>query len=254
MSGSVDVIATGVPPIVQLWSASAGSGRAVKAIGALGSLPFLLITTNPNVRTIADFGERDRVAVPAAKVGLQATLLQMQCAKLFGPANFNKLDHLTISMAHPDALAALLSGGRGSITAHFGQSPFQEAELKDLRVHTVLTSQDILGGAASLASTAAFRDTNPVLSKAVFAALEDAIGTINSDKSMAAELYVAQAQSKDDPKAIKNIISAPQVAYSLLPNGIMKFADFMYQTGRSKRQLEKWSDLFFPEIHDRPGS
>jgi NitT/TauT family transport system substrate-binding protein len=43
LSGSVDVIATGVPPIIQIWSASSGSGSAVKAIGALGSLPFLLI-------------------------------------------------------------------------------------------------------------------------------------------------------------------------------------------------------------------
>jgi sulfonate transport system substrate-binding protein len=181
----------------------------------------------------------------------------MQCAKLFGPANFGKLDHLTVSMAHPDALAALLSGSRGSITAHFGQSPFQEEELKDFRVNTVLTSQDVLGGPASselLASTAAFRDSNPVLYKAVIAALEEAISTINSDKSKAAQIYVAKAQSKDDPKAIEKIISAPQVAYSFVPNGIMKYAEFMYQIGRTKRRQEKWSDLFFPEIHDRPGS
>jgi hypothetical protein len=47
---------------------------------------------------------------------------------------------------------------------------------------------------------------------------------------------------------------APQVAYSFVPNGIMEYAAFMYQIGRTKRRPEKWSDLFFPEIHDRPGS
>jgi NitT/TauT family transport system substrate-binding protein len=257
LSGSVDVVATGVPPIIQIWSASSGGGSAVKAIGALGSLPFLLNTANPNVRTISDFNEQDRIAVPAAKVGLQATLLQMQCAKLFGLANFAKLDHLTISMAHPDALAALLSGSRGSITAHFGQSPFQEEELKNAKVHTVLTSHDVLDGPATselLATTVAFRDANPILYKAIFASLDETIRTINSDKRKAAQIYVEEAQSKDAADVIEKIISAPQVEYSVVPNGIMKYADFMHKVGRIKRRPEKWSDLFFPEIHDRPGS
>jgi NitT/TauT family transport system substrate-binding protein len=86
LSGSVDVAAGGTPTIMQIWSA-----------------------------TIRDFTEQDRIAVPAAKVGLQATLLPMECAKLFGEANFAKLDYLTVTMPHPGALAALLSGSRGSI-------------------------------------------------------------------------------------------------------------------------------------------
>jgi NitT/TauT family transport system substrate-binding protein len=257
LSGSVDVGASGTTTIIQLWSASAGGGRAVKAIGALGSLPFLLNTTNANVKTISDFTEQDRIAVPAAKVGLQATLLQMESAKLFGEANFAKLDYLTITMSHHDALAALLSGSRGSITAHFGQSPFQDEELKNSKVHTVLTSHDVLGGSASsvlLASTAAFRDANPVLYKAVFAALEETITIINGDKRKAAQIYVEEEQAKDAPDVIERIISAPQVEFSVVPNGTMKYADFMHKVGRIKRWPEKWSDLFFPEIHDRPGS
>src|SRR5262245_19900869 len=109
LSGSVDVAASGTPTMIQVWSASAGTPGAIKAIGALGSLPFLLNTTNPSVKSIRDFTEQDRIAVPAAKVGLQATLLQMECAKLFGEANYAKLDHLTVTLANPDALSGLLS-------------------------------------------------------------------------------------------------------------------------------------------------
>ena len=257
LSGSVDVIATGVPPIIQLWSATYGGASAVKAIGALTAAPFLLNTTNPIVKTISDFTEEDRIAVPAAKVGLQATLLQMECAKQFGEANYTKLDHLTVSMAHPDALASMLSGGRGSITAHFGQSPFQDQELKNPKVHTVLTSHDVLGGPASselLAATAAFRDANPILYKALFAALEETIRTINSDKARAARIYVEEARAKITPEAIEAIISTPGFDYSAVPKGVMQYADFLYKIKRIKRRPDKWSDLFFPEIHDRPGS
>jgi hypothetical protein len=74
---------------------------------------------------------------------------------------------LTVTMAHPDALASLLSGYSGSITAHFGQSPSQDEELKNSKVRTVLTSHEVLGGTATselLATTVAFHDANPVLS------------------------------------------------------------------------------------------
>jgi hypothetical protein len=34
----------------------------------------------------------------------------------------------------------------------------------------------------------------------------------------------------------------------------MKYADFIHKVGRIKQQPELSSDLFFPEIHNRPGS
>ena len=34
----------------------------------------------------------------------------------------------------------------------------------------------------------------------------------------------------------------------------MKYADFMHRVGTIKKQPESWQELFFPEIHDRPGS
>ena len=149
--------------------------------------------------TIRDFTEHDRIAVPAVKVSLQATLLQMASAKAFGEAQYTKLDTLTVSMAHPDALTALLSGGRGAITAHFGQSPFQDEELQHPNVHTVLTSYDVLGGTATgevVVTTTAFHDADPTLYRAVLAAIEETIRTVNADKRRSAQLYVEELQAK----------------------------------------------------------
>jgi len=257
LSGSVDVAMIGTAPMIQIWNATAATRNAVKGVSATGALPFLLNTTNPKVVTIKDFTDQDRIAVPAIKISVQAVLLQMASAKAFGEANYAKLDPLTVSMAHPDALAALISGGRGSINAHFGQSPFQDEELAHPNVHTVLTSHDVLGGPASgevFITTSAFHDANPTLYRAVLAAIEETIRVVNDDKRRAAQIYVAQTQAKQPAELIERIISGPEVEYSVVPKGTMHFADFLHKTGRIKRRPTSWSDLFFPEIHDRAGS
>jgi NitT/TauT family transport system substrate-binding protein len=124
-------------------------------------------------------------------------------------------------------------------------------------VRTVLSSHEVLGGAASgevVVATAAFRDRNPVLYKAVLAALEESISTINADKRRSAEIYVAETHAKEPVDLIFSIISRPQVEYSVVPKAVMRYADFLYKRGRIKRQPANWSNMFFPEIHDRPGS
>src|SRR2546430_2091073 len=78
---------------------------------AVGSGSLYLNTRNPKVKTLADFTEQDRIAVPGIKTSFAAVVLQMAAAKTFGMANYAKLDPLTVGVPHPDALAAMLSGG-----------------------------------------------------------------------------------------------------------------------------------------------
>ena len=52
----------------------------------------------------------------------------MAAEKAFGEGQANKLDALTVSMGHPDAAAALASGG--DIGSHFSSAPFQYRQLK----------------------------------------------------------------------------------------------------------------------------
>src|SRR5205085_11052770 len=138
--------------------------------------PNFLNTRNPAIKAITDFTDKDRIALPAVKVAFQALALQMAAAKQWGPANFTKLDHLTVSMAHPDGMAALLSGG-GEITSHYTSAPFQYRELAQPGIHKVLDSYQALGGAYTfnvVSTTAKFRAANPKLYAAFLAALGDA--------------------------------------------------------------------------------
>ena len=110
LSNSTDIVAGGVPGLITLWDKTQGSSLEIKGICALSSQPFLLNTANPDVKSIKDFSERDRIAVPSIKVSVQAVVLQMAVAAAFGEANYAKLDPLTVSMSPPDATIAMLSG------------------------------------------------------------------------------------------------------------------------------------------------
>ncbi|WP_243375257.1 ABC transporter substrate-binding protein [Geotalea sp. SG265] len=253
LSGSVDYISSGVAPLVVLWGKSNG---AVKGVSALISTPNLLNTNNPAVKSIRDFTDRDRIALPTAKVSIQAIILQMAAAKEFGQGNYAKLDKLTVTMKHPDGMAALLSG-KSEITGHLTSPPFMFQELDNKRVRTVLNSYDVLGGPHTfnvITTTKRFHDNNPKTYAAVFAALEEAIAYINKNKRAAAELYKKASKSKESLDDLIREINQPTVAYTTTPSNVGKFADFMYRTGTIKVKAKSWKDLFFSNVHGTKGS
>ena len=256
ISGNLDFAAVGVPPLVVLWARTDGD-RSIRGVAALNSYPMYLNTTNPQVKSIADFSERDRIAVPAVKVSAQAIALQMAAAKAFGDSNFHKLDALTVAMNHPDAVAALLARSAG-VNSHFTNQPFSARELKDPKIHTVVNSFQIYGGPATAVvavATGTFRKSNPVLYKAFYAALQEATRFINDDKQRAAELYLKvsadKSMSKDELVAI---LRDPEFAYTVTPNNILQTAAFMGRVGSIKRTPASWKDLFFSEAHELGGS
>ncbi len=108
LSGQIQFAAGGVPPLVLLWSKTEGTAMAVKGVAAMNSMPLLMNTSNPKVRTLADFTDRDKIALPAVKVSVQAMFLQMAAEKELGAARRNDLDQLTVTLSHPDGMAALL--------------------------------------------------------------------------------------------------------------------------------------------------
>ena len=132
ISGNVDIGSGGVPGLLTLWARTKGTPQEVRGISALSSQPFLLNTRDPNIKSVKDFKDTDRIAVPAVKSSVQALTLQIAAAKLYGDKKFDKLDPLTVSMTPPDATIALMKGG-AQITAAFSVPPFQYMQLEDTR-------------------------------------------------------------------------------------------------------------------------
>jgi NitT/TauT family transport system substrate-binding protein len=255
LSNSLQFASGGVGPLLTLWSRTKGN-LDVKAVGAINSMPLYLNTRNPNVKSLKDFTEKDKIALPAVKVSIQAVTLQMAAEKEFGPGQQNRLDPLTVSMSHPDAQTALLSGA-GEISAHFSSPPFQYQQLEKPGIRTVLNSYDVLGGPATFNvvwTSSKFRNENPKLYDAFVKAMEEATAIINRDKKAAAETYLRLSKDKDTVADIQKMLNDPNIVYTQTPQSIMKYADFMSKVGAIKVKPDTWKDLFFPNVHNLPGS
>ena len=255
LSNSLQFASGGVGPLVTLWAKTRGN-LDVKAVSAINSMPLYLTTRNPDVKTLKDFSSKDKIALPAVKVSIQAVTLQMAAEQVFGEGQQYKLDSLTVSMAHPDAQAALLSG-KSEITAHFSSPPFQYQQLEHPEIHRVLNSYDVLGGPATFNTvwtTSKFRTENPKLYAAFVAALDEATATINKDKRAAAQTYLRLSKDKSSVESIEKMLNDPEIVYTTTPQNVMKYVDFMYKVGSIKVKADSWRDLFFQNIHAAPGS
>jgi len=160
-------------------------------------------------------------------------------------------------MTHPDGVVALISGS-GAISAHFTSPPFHQREIEDPRVHTIMTSDDVMGGSTTftmMSTTAAFREKNPKAFAAVLAAIDDANAMIIKDNKMAAELLVASGGGAGvSADKVEIILRTPEMKFTKVPENTLKYAEFMHSIGSLKNRPASWKDLFFPEIHGAPGS
>ena len=75
-TGLLDIATGGVAPLVSVWDKTR-LGAEVKGLMALCSMPMYLNTVRPGVRTLGDFTQADRIALPATRVSGQAIILQM---------------------------------------------------------------------------------------------------------------------------------------------------------------------------------
>jgi len=247
ISGAIHFAAQGAPSLITLWDKTHGQ---IKGVSALTTYPLYLVTRNPEVKTIKDFTDKDKIAVPSVKISTQAIMLQMAAAKAFGQENFTKLDPLTVSLSHPDATLAFINNTAG-VNAHFSTSPFYEQEIKLPGAHLITTSYEILGGPATalvLTTSTRFREENPKAYKATFEALSEAIDIVNRDKHAAAELYREVAHdTKTTADEIVVMISDRNYAFTLVPQKVFATAQFMAKIGSIKNAPKAVGDLFFPE-------
>ncbi|MDR2081844.1 MAG: ABC transporter substrate-binding protein [Campylobacteraceae bacterium] len=249
LSGSVDIISGGNAPFIRLWDKTKGK---VKALAALDQSPLVLNSANPKVKTLRDLSDRDKIALPAVKVSIQSLVFQIAVAKEFGAENFDKFDHLTVTLKHPDALIALTSG-KSEITGHLAPEPFLTIEQQNPNIHEVFNSYDVFGGRHTtnvISTTEEFYKNNPKLSQAIIDALNEADTWIAANKKEAAQLYLNAAKSKEPLEILVQILNKPEISYQTkpLPN-ITVFSDFLFNTGAIKTKPKDWKELFFDKLH-----
>ena len=254
LSGAADFTAAGPPAFLTLWDRTTTSLK-IKGVAAMTSMPMYLNTNVASLTKLEDLTEKDKIAVTSIKVSIPALVMQMYAKSKYGPAQATRFDRYTVTMTHPDGVIALLSG---SISAHFTSPPFHQRERKDPKVHTIMISDDILGGSTTftmLSTTTKFREQNPQVYKAVLQALEEANQRIVADRNAAAELFLSTTTQKGfSVKEIVDVLKEGSSKFTTTPENIMKYANFMNEIGSIRNKPATWKDLFFPEIQSLPGS
>lgn len=253
LSGNLDVASTGIPSFLALWAK--GKGRfAVRGLASYGTIRIALVSRNPNVRTIADFTDKDRIATPGVKTSVQSIFLAMAAEKQFGPEQRDRFDAITVTRGHPDAMAALL--GNTEINAHFSVPPYLQLELKRPDIHIVTTSEEITGGAVSNGTTyltTRFAVENPRTVAALYEALRRSVALINADPRRAAHAYLAVSGERTPVEEIEAMIKLPGTTWDVAPHGTLVMARFLKRAGMIAAEPADWKELYLPLVHGEPG-
>jgi NitT/TauT family transport system substrate-binding protein len=256
LSDSVDIVGGSPNGMYALWAKTFGTPREVRAISALVTLPYVVTTTDPDIRTIADLGKCKKIPVPSVKVSSPAVTIQMAAAKLYGVKEFDRFDSLTVNMSPADATVALLSGA-GEINCSVALPPFMQRQLEDPRVHIVTSSFEMSGGPTTYTvayTSKKFHDQNPKLYQAVYDALAEATERVASDIRTASAYWIEDSDSKLSIDFVAAAGSGKDVKWTMTPETTMKQAEFMFEVGTIKRKPNSWKDYFFPEAYGLPGS
>lgn len=251
LAGALDIAGTSIPGFLTLWSKGRGTRSEVVGVSGLSTCALVLNTNRPYIHSLADFKPDDKIAVPSVKSSLQAVVLQMASAKEFGDAQWARMDPNTVTMQHPVAVAALLSG-KTEIAAHFASPPFTLVEEKAPNVHAVLRSPDVVGTITLDMVFAAkrFADANKAHIQAFLAAQRAANALIARDPEKATALFLQNSSTKVDPESILGVLRDKATRFETAPQGFMRYVDFMQRAGTIRAAPKEWKEAFVPQLEE----
>jgi len=256
LSGAAHFAPAGPPAFITIWDRTRANMK-VMGVACMTSIPMYLNTKAPHLKSLKDLTPADKIALTAVKVSIPSIVMQMQALREFGKADYAHYDPYTVSLTHPDGVIALLSG-KSEVTAHFTSPPFHQRERHDPAVHTITTTNAIMGAPSTftmLYAPTKFHDENPKAYAAVLKALQGAIDFINADKRAAADVFLQSEEGRGWKLAdLMEVLNDPDVRFTTAPESLMTYANFMGDVGSIKQKPAKWQDMFFPEIHGVQGN
>src|SRR3954453_21354969 len=258
LSRNAHVGVGGNVPLFTLWDKSTGPQK-VRGIMSFSRGNMFLLTVDPQIESMRDFKDTDRIAMTDVRSTTYSMVIQMAAAQEYGWEQRDKFDRNTVAMGNNEALAAMLSG-RMEVKSHMTILPHSTMELNSGKVRILLNSKDLLGEPyTTVASftTARFKQENPVTYQAVVAGLQEAIDFINTDTAEAADIYLKNEKftgSRDELVQMLQGKTADELSFNSTPNTTKLFTDFMYNSGTLKNRPANWKDLWFENTWDKPGS
>lgn len=256
-SRAVDIGPYGVAPLLQAWDkgAAANAGRRqIVAVSGLTTLPLALLSDRASLRAFADLRPADRIAVPTPSAP-QTFFLQMEAEKAFG--QYDRLSAAVVAMPHAAAIAALFAGDR-SPDAYFSSPPYTQIALKDGKIHQILSSEQVVGGKASLlvlGASRAYVARHRQVAQIVAQAIDDAAALISKDPSRAARIFLTHEPSKALKAAdVEAVLRQNKDEFGSAVAGVGAFAAFMARHGALRHAPKSWKDVVAPALLRSPST
>jgi NitT/TauT family transport system substrate-binding protein len=247
-SGAIDMGPFGTAPLLAAWGEAKDKPQQILAVSGITTMPLVLLSNQPKVRTIVDFKSTDRIAMPSLTAP-QMYVLEMQSAKVFG--EYDRLSGQVVALSPADAIGALVAGS-GPVTAYFSSPPFTQLALEDAGIHAVLSSSDVMNGKASFLIMGASRryiEAHRQIPQVVDQAMEDAARIIHDDPRRATQIYLTHEPSKAfDAAAIEAVLKEIKDEFGSAVYGVQVFADFMARHGELRTPPGSWKDIVAPAL------
>jgi NitT/TauT family transport system substrate-binding protein len=240
LSNQVEVGFMAIPPFL----IGLDKGMEWKIATGLSESPVALVTNSENIKSIKDFSKTSRIALPQPG-SVQHMLLAMQCEKEFGDTK--KLDNLLVTLAHPDAMNALLSAK--DITAHFSTPPYLFKELEQKNIHQILDEKDAIGVDFTFVvgvTTNKFHDIKPELYKALVISINESIVFMQNNPDKSAEILAnIYKLSKDE---VLKYITHKDMIYTQEVKGINEFAKFMKKNNYISKEYSNKNSTMWEDV------
>ena len=244
IAGDLQIGAGGTGPFLVGWA----QGVDWKIVAGLDWGDLWLMAKDPSIRTVADLKGK-RIAMPGP-TSIQGVVLRKMSQVKLGDAH--ALDSGIVSMDHPTAMQALLSG---QIDAHLTSPPYQLQE-KVHGAHVVARSDQYFGASSFLSAwmTSKFYAQYPQFAAAFYADVAKAIRSIDTNPLAVAHLLQDDSEGTPTWRQYKQWLSASGLTYTTRPLGLMRYATFMSRIGMISRVPASWKQLVFPPVYPTKGS
>jgi NitT/TauT family transport system substrate-binding protein len=245
VSGKLHLGSSGLGPFLIGW----GAGIPWKIISSLNDMPLWLVAKDPRFQSLKDFRPSDKIAA-IAPGSIQSVMLQKAAQRQLGDAH--ALDRNIASMAHPDALQALVGG---QIAAAYTSPPFQFQAVEQ-GARKLVDSYELFGqhGFNTMVAMQEYADKNPDVITAVHRNIAKANDLITNSPAEAARILSAAEKGKIPPAKYQEYLTYQGIQFTTTPHSLLEIGAFMKEVGVVKKVPGDWRETVFDTVKKENGS
>lgn len=237
IGGTISIGCMGIAPAIS----GVIAGIPYKAISNLCSQSHGLMTGNPEIKSLSDITDTDKIAL--VNFGsIQHIFLAMAAEKELGDAH--ALDNNVQAMSHAEGMAALESG---TVALHLTSAPFIYQERSNSKYSELSVINEVWPAGNSfliaMAANSLYEDTK--LYEAVSKAFIQAIEFINANPEETAQIETGYLGL--DLDTVKSYLDEDDCRFFPEMKGVGDMAAFMFRAGFTESELNM-SEFSFPNV------